>query len=487
MNKYMLVSVLSALAFPAYADVESFVTAAQKNDLASVQSFIEQGENVNEQNSLGNTALHFAVNNGNIDMIKLLLENGADATITNEKGWSPATIAEKKQLTEVIDIFQATQNNRDLANLVEQASAEANKAEQAIAAAQENVAEQIADVSETVNNTINELAAPVVVPDNSDVEEEVEEEVVVATEEDDDEEVTVIDGKLVETPIEKETPAPENVAAPVEEEVQIQEEIETPALTENAPTPIVAEETEEAAPANEAPVEEEKEVVETVETPAVAEEAPAPEAIEEQAPAPEPVAEPASEPVVEEAPAEAAPVAEAPTVAEVAPVVANAAPIVETPAVVEAPAPENIIKTTETQTIIEKPAPAEPITPIVAKKPAAKQIVRPVTAKPQPKLVPSSLNKAIYAGDEEIVYCLYYLGLRTEQHNLTVAAEYFAGSSTITKKRFDVIADLAHNFYDNASEAEMKDLADKCAKIITPQNPSKQNQIIRSMNKSIGY
>ena len=111
MNKYLLVSVLSALAFPAYADVESFVNAAQNNDFESVQSFVAQGENVNAQNSLGNTALHFAVNNGNIDMVRFLLDNGADASISNSKGFSPTTIAEKKQFGEILNMFQITEND----------------------------------------------------------------------------------------------------------------------------------------------------------------------------------------------------------------------------------------------------------------------------------------------------------------------------------------------------------------------------------------
>ena len=359
MKKYLLASVLSALAFPAYADVESFVTAAQKNDLAGVQALIAQGESVNAQNSLGNTALHFAVNNGNMDMIKLLLENGADSSITNEKGWSPASIAEKKQLSEVINIFQATQNNKDLTDLVQKVSTEANQTKQAVANAKQTAAEQAAEkidkASELVNNKVEKAVAPLNSLANNVAE---------------DEEVVVVDGKLVESPAPVPAPAEENVAAP----------------------------------------------------------APAPAPAEENVAAPAPAPAPAKENVAEQ-------------------------------------------KVENTQ----------------ATKPALKPIVKPVTAKPRPKLIPSSLHKGLYSGDEEIVYCLYYLGLRTEQHNLTVASEYFAGTTTITKSRYDVIAELAHKFYDTASENEQKNMAEKCSKIITPQNSEKQNQIIRSMNKAVGY
>ena len=395
MNKYLLISVLSALAFPAYADVESFVTAAQKNDLATVQSLIAQGENVNAQNSLGNTALHFAVNNGNADMVKLLLENGADASIANAKGWSPVTIAEKKQLNDFINMFQADQNNKDLSDLVAKASADADIAAQTVQSVENNMVQEAEKAAETITNEVNaaEAAAEQISDDADDV-------------------VEVVNGVLVE-----------NAPAPAEAETPAPAEAETPAPAEEvAPAP-------EPEPA-----------------PAPAEEvAPAPES--EPAPAPAEEVAPASEPEPAPAPAE-----------EVAP----------------APAPEPAPAPTKAET---KPAP----------KPAPKKIIKPVAAKPAPKLVPSVLDKAIYAGDEEIVYCLYYLGLQTEQHNLVVASEFFAGSTTITKDRYDIISGLAHKFYDNASEAEMKKMADKCSNVITPSNRDKQNQIIRSMNKAIGY
>ena len=408
MNKYLLISVLSALAFPAYADVESFVKKKKKNDLATVQSLIAQGENVNAQNSLGNTALHFAVNNGNADMVKFLLENGADASIANAKGWSPVTIAEKKQLNDFINMFQADQNNKDLSDLVAKASADANIAAQTVQSVENNMVQEATKAAETITNEVN--AAKAAVEDISD---------------DGDDVVEVVDGVLVES-----VPAPtgEVVPAPVE--------TETPAVV---PAPVETE-TPAVVPA---PVE--------TETPAVV---PAP--VETDAPAVVPA------PVETETPAVVP-----------APVETEAPAVVPAPVETETPAP--------TEEVAPKPEP----TP--APKPAPKKIVKPVAAKPAPKLVPSVLDKAIYAGDEEIVYCLYYLGLQTEQHNLVVASEFFAGSTTITKDRYDVISGLAHKFYDNASEAEMKKMADKCSKVITPSNRDKQNQIIRSMNKAIGY
>ena len=112
----------------------------------------------------------------------------------------------------------------------------------------------------------------------------------------------------------------------------------------------------------------------------------------------------------------------------------------------------------------------------VAKAPAKKQF-------PQKK---SSLSSKIYQGDEEVVYCLQYLGLQGEQKNMTVAAGFYAVDAGVNKTRHDVAVEEAKHYYENASAADIKTRADECGKYITPKQTAKQNQIIRSINKSIG-
>ena len=113
----------------------------------------------------------------------------------------------------------------------------------------------------------------------------------------------------------------------------------------------------------------------------------------------------------------------------------------------------------------------------VAKAPAKKQF-------PQKK---SSLSSKIYQGDEEVVYCLQYLGLQGEQKNMTVAAGYYAVENGVSKARHDVAVAEAQKYYENASEADIKARADLCGKYITPKNAAEQNKIIRSINRSIGF
>ena len=261
MKKYLLFGTAMLLAFNAYASTDELVGAAQNGDWAKVQDLISAGDDINGTNAAGNTALHYAVNANNIDMIRFLLDHGAKSDIENTKGWSAFSIAEKKGNEAVVNLINSHEFEDDIDAIVDSFS---------------------------------------------------------------------------------------------------DAEIEAPAVE--------------------------------------------------------------------------APKAEVKTVAK--------------PVVKAAPKP---------------------------------------TPKPAPKFIPSSLNKNISAGDEEIVYCLYYLGLQTNEHNMVKASEFFAGSAGISKERHEKIAAAAHQYYDNASEAEMKQMAEKCSAYITPKNTEKQNQIIRSMNKSVGY
>lgn len=121
---------------------------------------------------------------------------------------------------------------------------------------------------------------------------------------------------------------------------------------------------------------------------------------------------------------------------------------------------------------------------------AVKTSVKKAIKAPQKKQSPlkkSALSDKIYQGNEEVVYCLQYLGLQGEQKNMTVAAGYYAAENDVSKARHDVAVAEAQHYYENASAADIKARADKCGKYITPQNAVAQNKIIRSINRSIGF
>ena len=58
---------------------------------------------LNAQNKSGNTALHWAALNGHLEFVKKLLENGADPTITNQKGHDAVYEAELNDKKDVVE------------------------------------------------------------------------------------------------------------------------------------------------------------------------------------------------------------------------------------------------------------------------------------------------------------------------------------------------------------------------------------------------
>jgi len=273
MNKFLLIIMTICLADTAAADTVQLFESAKKNDLLAVQTLLDNGEPVNAVNERGNTALHYAVANGNAEMTRFLLNRGADMFIQNNKGWSPLKIAEKKNMENIYGIFQEKQERDSL--LLQQKSA------------QETV--KSADNQTSENN-----------PENKEI--------------------------------------------------------------------IKSDETREENPANQA-------------------------------------------------------------------------------------GQVNV-------------APAEVNVPVVNMSP---------------------LSDRVNIGDEEIIYCLGFLGLSGEQKNMTTAAGYFAVEAGVSKERHDVVLEAAKVYFENASENAIKQRAEECSSYITPKQTAKQNQIIRSLNKSMGY
>lgn len=58
---------------------------------------------LNAQNKAGNTALHWAALNGHLESVKVLLEEGSDPTITNQRGHDAVYEAELNDKKEVVE------------------------------------------------------------------------------------------------------------------------------------------------------------------------------------------------------------------------------------------------------------------------------------------------------------------------------------------------------------------------------------------------
>jgi len=61
---------------------------AKEAALSKIKALLDHGIAVNTQDRLGRTALHYAVDNGNVDVLQLLLQKGCDINFQDEEGWT---------------------------------------------------------------------------------------------------------------------------------------------------------------------------------------------------------------------------------------------------------------------------------------------------------------------------------------------------------------------------------------------------------------
>nr|XP_018908702.1 PREDICTED: uncharacterized protein LOC109038183 [Bemisia tabaci] len=87
--------------------------AASEGDLRTIERLFYTGVGVNDKDAEGRSPLHYAVNNGHFTVVKFLLENEADPTLTTNKGNSPLHTAVAKGDKTVVEIlFQYVPENK---------------------------------------------------------------------------------------------------------------------------------------------------------------------------------------------------------------------------------------------------------------------------------------------------------------------------------------------------------------------------------------
>lgn len=97
-----------------FAGISNLMSATASNDIDGVRFFSKAGSLViNQRNKGGATALHIACREGNLEIAKILIDNGGNVNIQDNEGWTPlmrASIANNSDLVEYLLLKGAKAN-----------------------------------------------------------------------------------------------------------------------------------------------------------------------------------------------------------------------------------------------------------------------------------------------------------------------------------------------------------------------------------------
>ncbi|WP_437371974.1 ankyrin repeat domain-containing protein [Maribacter litoralis] len=87
------------------ADISSFCKAVIKGDVQTVKRLIDLGEDVN-QKSMGMTPAMFAARYNKVDILDVLISNGADLDMKSNQGYTAKRYAELSNATEALELIE---------------------------------------------------------------------------------------------------------------------------------------------------------------------------------------------------------------------------------------------------------------------------------------------------------------------------------------------------------------------------------------------
>lgn len=91
-------------------DVGQFACfAVEQGSLDLLKEIIKYGGDVTLLNSLGMTAMHTAISEENVEIVKYLLEQGTDIDKPDVHGWTPRALAEYQGHEEIKELFNLMQ------------------------------------------------------------------------------------------------------------------------------------------------------------------------------------------------------------------------------------------------------------------------------------------------------------------------------------------------------------------------------------------
>ena len=84
--------------------------AAAAGDLEMARLLLENGAPINAQTDVGTTALMFAAAFGHVEVVRFLVENGADIHIQNGYNYTALSLAEERGHQEVVDFLRSVED-----------------------------------------------------------------------------------------------------------------------------------------------------------------------------------------------------------------------------------------------------------------------------------------------------------------------------------------------------------------------------------------
>jgi hypothetical protein len=87
----------------------ALIEAVKSGERQAVENLLRQGEDVNQQDEQGWTALNWAAGQGDVDTVELLLAHGADVARTGRDLRTPLLIAKAAGRREVADVLAAAE------------------------------------------------------------------------------------------------------------------------------------------------------------------------------------------------------------------------------------------------------------------------------------------------------------------------------------------------------------------------------------------
>ena len=86
------------------AEVDAFCKLIQKGNFEAVKGMIEAGTDINKK-SVGMTPLMYAARHNKVEILKLLIANGADLKVKSSRGYSALKYAEMSKAHETFQII----------------------------------------------------------------------------------------------------------------------------------------------------------------------------------------------------------------------------------------------------------------------------------------------------------------------------------------------------------------------------------------------